>query len=511
MHRSGFRRTVTTLVAVAGLAAAFLTPVSATASSWPAAPAGLHVASVSHSAFTITLQRSANAHSYRLFVSTLKSDVYYANLEAGKASAARRTFSSTTPRLTASGLAYRTVPYYYRLAAVNGSLRSYSGIRSIGLRPDAPTSLTAASSSTQGTYLTWRSSAATGFTIKQATDPAMTVGVQTRPIRGTTSQYTPYGLAAGRTYYFRVRAVNNGTPSSYTPLASVTVRSKSQSVRVMSYNLLQLESDGTRESGGVISPWSQRRVSAAALIKSVNPDVLAAQEGRDWVGSQPGVRQVDSLASQLHSIGEDYTVANTEGTFGQTGFVRTGDYVLYKPSVYRPVGIGGHWSLGDGRWAAYQELQNVNSGAKFLFVSVHLLVGKGSTFDSRRENETKLLLQQAGAASNTRGVPVIYGGDFNSNDRKVTYTFNGPGIVMRPARIQDARLVGQSHHYERYDSVNEYRRTPYAYFIYIDYIWAPAGIAVTSWGTALRLSSGSFVGTIPSDHNPVYAQMTYPY
>jgi hypothetical protein len=59
--------------------------------------------------------------------------------------------------------------------------------------------------------------------------------------------------------------------------------------------------------------------------------------------------------------------------------------------------------------------------------------------------------------------------------------------------------------------MNEYSRTPLPYALYIDYLWAPPGIAVSHWGTALRLSGGKFVGTIPSDHNPVYATMYYPY
>ena len=45
----------------------------------------------------------------------------------------------------------------------------------------------------------------------------------------------------------------------------------------------------------------------------------------------------------------------------------------------------------------------------------------------------------------------------------------------------------------------------------IDHVYAPAGVAVRRWELALTLSSGRFVGAIPSDHNPVVADVVLPY
>lgn len=508
MHRSSDTPRLTLLAGSLCLLLGLLMPGRADASGWPSKPSGIRVAAISHTSFTVTLQASTNARSYRLYVSTLKSDLYYRNLVAGRASAARRTYSSTRPRLTAGSLTYRVVPYYYRLEAVNGTQHSYSdNIRSIGLRPYVPTDLTASSSA----YLRWRSGRATGFSIKRATDSAMTGNVQVRAIRGEAHQYTPYGLAKGRTYYFRVRAINQGTPSAYSSAVSMTVRTSEQPVRAMTFNILHLSADGTSEPGGVIAPWSQRRPAAATLIKSVDPDVIGVQEANDWVGSEPGTRQVDSLNSALRAIGATYNVAATEIRYPNSGWHRYGNYILYKPSVYQAYAAGGHWDIGDNRWAAYQPLQRLSTGARFLFVSTHLIAGRGYNIDLQRQYQTERLLEQATAKAAALGVPVIYAGDFNSNPLTKQHPLDGPGVVIRAAHINDARLIAQSHHYERYDSMNEYLRTPMRYFIYIDYLFAPPGVATSSWGTALRLSGGKWVGTIPSDHDPVYATMIVRY
>jgi len=59
--------------------------------------------------------------------------------------------------------------------------------------------------------------------------------------------------------------------------------------------------------------------------------------------------------------------------------------------------------------------------------------------------------------------------------------------------------------------MNQLMRTPNPYSLFIDYIYAPPGVAVTSWGMAMKTSGGKMVGTIPSDHNPVWAWVRIPY
>jgi endonuclease/exonuclease/phosphatase family metal-dependent hydrolase len=219
---------------------------------------------------------------------------------------------------------------------------------------------------------------------------------------------------------------------------------------------------------------------------------------------------VDSLNSALRSADAYYTIAATEIASQNRGWHRNGNYILYKPSVYRAYAASAAWDLGYNRSGVYQPLENIVTGARFLFVCTHLSPGQGSTIDQERQAEAAELVKQATHLAAALGVPVIYSGDFNPN-ATVRHPVDGPGIVMSGAGIDDARMVAQARRNERYDSMNQYSRTPWAYSSYIDYLWAPEGVAVTSWGSALRLSDGQFVGTIPSDHNPVYATLLYPY
>lgn len=82
---------------------------------------------------------------------------------------------------------------------------------------------------------------------------------------------------------------------------------------------------------------------------------------------------------------------------------------------------------------------------------------------------------------------------------------------MRTAHVADAHQVALARSNERYDSANQYLRTPPAYGQSIDYVFVSPGIAVYSWRMIIALSRGRFVGTMASDHNPVYANVVIPY
>ena len=249
-------------------------------------------------------------------------------------------------------------------------------------------------------------------------------------------------------------------------------------------------------------------MAAAALINSVLPDVVGVQEGFAWVGADRGVRQVDSLCSALRALGNPWVVARTETPYPQRGWRRFGNYVLYNSAHYQAVGAAGHWLIG-GREAAYQELRNRTTGATFLFVTTHLTQPGGYSYDLQRQSETQAMVQAAQAQAARDGVPVVYSGDFNSNPEQTT--FDGPAAVMHNALIADARLRAQRRHNESYDSYNNYVPWRFRYSLFLDYIWTPPGVSVSTWGVALPLSSSGAVGTIGSDHNPVYADLQFPY
>lgn len=505
------RSALTLLTALAGaLCLVLAIAPSADATPTPAEPAGMRVVSVTASSVTVTARPSPRARSYRLFLSTYRPDLYWANLAAGRASSARRSASSRRPTITISRLSYTPKLLYYRMEAINGSKYMFSKTIGItGLRPSTPTGVRVVSSS-RGFYLTWSGSAA-GYTIAQGTNRTLTAHRIGYVDHDGSHQFTPYALARGGIYYFRVRAWNYHTGSGYSALVSARVDTRGQWVRLMTYNILQLTADGQRESGNVIAPWLKRRAGEVALIRHVNPDVIAVQEGWPTAGRTPRYRQVDSLRDGLAAVGENYTVANTEARYPNHGWVRTGQYVLYKPSKYRAVGAGGHWALGYNWFAAWQELQNRSSGAAFLCVAVHLLPQSGRTADLDRERETQNLVRDANAKAASLHVPVVYAGDFNSNAWPKWHPIDGPGLAMRAAHVADARLVAQHHIHASWDTINRYSRRPGYSAFDIDYVYASPGIAAAWWSVALHLRHAAFVGTIPSDHNPVYVSLKIPY
>jgi hypothetical protein len=502
----GRQRLRTGLLAVAVLAVATLVPTgSASAvSAWPTiAPTHVRVTTVTNTSFTVTMDKASNVTGYRLWTSRSKNELWVSTLKS-----ADRVVTTTTPTISVSGLPYAATPYYYRVATFKGGNFRYSPILSASLRPTVPTSVTAVDGAA-GLAITWNSGAATRFEVMQSTDPAMLTGRRQYVVRDQNNQLSPYGLAPGSTYYFRVRAHNGPTASPWSAKVSAAVTTSEVNLRVMTYNLLILVSDGSRGGGGageVIAPWnSKRKAAAAALVKRGNPDVIAVQEGSAYTYGWNTPRQVDSFASAL---GSTYTVARTQGFPGDSDYVLTGSHVVYRNTTYEAVGNGGHWDVGGGKWAAWQVLRHRGTGREFLVVSTHLNSLTGASYDTVRRAQTQTLVDRARAlAAGRGGLPIVYAGDFGSV--KMSWHLNDtPGAVMRSTRAADAWNVAQSVVNGRYSSVNQYKRTPPVGIGSYDRIFGSPGVAIRRWDQLLTLSSGKFVGTIPSDHNPVLADLT---
>jgi len=472
-----------------------------------ARPTGVHVAAVSATAVTVVAHPARKARRYRLFASTTKSDLYVVNLKTKRTS--RHVATSSKPRVRIRGLKFTTAVYYYRFEAVAGGKVRHSTIRSVRLPPVKPWNLKIKSDST-GTYLTWSSGLATGFTIAQATDRDLKHNRHNYTIRGQGNQFTPPGLTKGTAYYFRVRANFASLASAYSEReVSATAATSGQPVTVMTYNVLHSIADGTTVGGQTVAAWNtERQPGVVSFIEQANPDVISIQEGGGWVTDVQGyggVRQIDSLAAAL---GPSYSLADTEIPPSQHGYTRTGNYILFRNSSYRPVGAGGHWFLDSSTTAAYQMLQNTTTGATFLVVAPHAIVGPGEPFDQRREIETQTLIQLARAQAGGRRV--IYAGDFNSY-LSPTHQYDGPGRAMHAAHIADGLLTAQSLTNQHFNSYNQYRRTRPHGSDCIDHIFADPGVVFRSWSQLLNVSQGTWVGVIPSDHNPVVSALSVPY
>ena len=483
--------------------AAFTAPSEARAA---VVMSGVKIASATATSFTVTLNSLGSGWTYRVYASTNRPDIYYDNL----LTAPHISGLARTSRIGLSGLRYTTKPVWYRVQATKGTYRRTSEIFSVGLKPAMPTALTVAG--VRGAVsLSWTGGAASGAEVQQATNSAFTAGLRTYKIQGTGRQLTPVRLVAGTRYWFRVRSVNVSTRSGFTGAVSATPSGRGQDVRVMTYNILTLTSDGTKAAGGVISPWSQRRTAVASYIDQVKPDLIGIQEGASWTGAVRGPRQVDDLVGVL---GGAYGLATTETPPSQPGYFRVGNYVLYKKSTWSPVGNGGRWDIGTmpeggSRYGTYQVLRHRSSGASVLFATTHLYTPGGLAGDRLRQQETESLIAQSRAyAAAQGGLPIVYAGDFNSHE---LHALDGPAVAMGEAKVADGFEVSQIFANRQYNSANQYYRTPPAYSDNVDHIFAGPGVGMRAWSQVLQLSAGKFLGVIPSDHNPVIADLTIPY
>lgn len=497
-------RRLTALALSTGIATALAAVAAAPAeASGLAYPSGVHVSSATSTSFTVTMNRAAGATAYRVWTASTKAALYVSHITSGT-----RHVTSSRPSITLGGYRYTSAVLWYRVQTVNGnSTRWDTTPRTAGLKPPTPSLVTGHDTDT-GSYLTWRTQpTGSGFVVARATNPAMTTGRTDTPVGAANATFSPYGLAAGRTYYFRVRALNGPVGSGWSSQVTLTPRVSQTQVLTATYNVLENGFDGTSEGGTTVSPWSSRGPAAASLLLSAKPDLIAIQEAAGWVGSQTAHRRmVDDLVARMPG----YALARTEVPPGQPGWTRVGNYILYRTASMTPVGAGGSFvdnPSGVSAKTAYQRFRTA-AGAQLLFTSSHLFTGNGRTGDDIRLAQTRSLISQATALAG--GHPVLYAGDFNSNDYLNNHVYNAPVEAMAAAHAVDARSVTGTRYNNQYNSANQYLRSPAQGGYDIDYVFGTAGVAVRSWGQLMRLSGGRFVGTIPSDHNPVWTWLAIP-
>ncbi|MFY0406725.1 fibronectin type III domain-containing protein [Solicola sp. PLA-1-18] len=487
----------------------------ASAAPTPRKPAGVRVVSVGDQGFTVTFRKSRYATKYRIWTSTTKSRLALSTISRTHASRKAR-----KPRLTITGLPYTSAPYYFRVQAIGRGKSRYSGVMSTSLRTSTPTALRATSSATGGLALTWGGRAAARYEVQQATDGRMSRGVRSWSTRSVSQSFSPYGLTPGTTYWFRVRAVNGSSTSSWTAPVAQVARSRGLSVRVMTYNVLRRASDGKAYAGGErVASWSSRGPAVVSTIQASGADVVGLQEAADWtdraVGADgPGQRQADWIRARL---GSGWALATTETAPSQgVAWRRTGRYVVFDSGRFAQ-DAAGSWTLsGAGTSnptiAAWAVLRERSTGARMLAVSAHLAAAPGAANDRRRQAETQNLLRVVAQARQAHGgVQVVYLGDFNSDAGK-KHPLDGPGVTFRAARVADADEAAQAVGAEnRYNSANQLLRTAPASATHVDHVFAPAGVGVRTWGMRLSLRGGRFVGVIPSDHNAVVADVVVPW
>jgi endonuclease/exonuclease/phosphatase family metal-dependent hydrolase len=397
-------------------------------------------------------------------------------------------------------------PFLAAAAAASLALPIWlGGATASGATPVAPGNLQVAAVKA-GFALFWSGHGVSTFQVEQADDSAMSTNLLHYNVHNGYTQFTPFDVTKGTTYYFRVRASSGSHASAWTHVVSNAPVTALQSIRVMTYNILENSSDGHSEGGKTIASWSKRRLGAAKLIRKQAPDAVAIEEGATYVGSPAKhVRQIDSLESAL---GSPYRIAPTETVYPGRGWFRTGDYILYNSDTEKLGSLNGHFSIHDAKWAAYQELINRTTGAKVLFIATHLIQGEAKSLQTTRKTETKNLFNIGARVAKHYGLPVVYAGDFNSaTPTDPHYTIDSTHTAALVYRYDDAFFVAASKVNGSYDSANLNHRTPPKSTDRIDRIFTQPGVGVVRAG----IEANPKTGVVPSDHNPVWADLEFPY
>jgi len=186
----------------------------------PLAPTELTAAAASDTVINLTwVDNSNNETGFAIERKTGSSGTYTRIATVG---ANVKAYSNT-------GLSASTT-YYYRVRAVNGAVYSTYSFEAYATTqppspPSIPTELTAAAASDTVINLTWadNSNNETGFVIERKTGATGTY-TQVSTVGTNVRTYSSTGLAAGTTYYYRVRAVNGTTYSAYSNEANATTQ-----------------------------------------------------------------------------------------------------------------------------------------------------------------------------------------------------------------------------------------------------------------------------------------------
>jgi len=184
-------------------------------SSPPPAPAGLK-ATAGNAQVSLSWTASSGATSYNVYRGT----------SAGGESPTPIATGVTATSYTNTGLTNGTT-YYYKVAAVNAAGTSGLSAEASAMpqlsAPPAPTGLKATAGNAQVSLSWTASSGAASYNVYRGTSSG---GEGTTPITTgvTTTSYVNTGLTNGKTYYYKVAAVNAGGTSALSAEASATPR-----------------------------------------------------------------------------------------------------------------------------------------------------------------------------------------------------------------------------------------------------------------------------------------------
>ena len=209
----------------------------------PAAPSGLTATVLSQTQISLSWTDNSN-NELGFYLDQATDSGFSSNLLTTPVAA-----NVTT--LNLSGLSPGTT-YYFQVRAYNAISPSpnsnTASATTLDAAPLAPSALTATAMSQTQINLTWadNSSNELGFYLDRATDSGFASSVLTTPLGANVTTLSVTGLSPSTTYYFQVRAYNNGGASANSAAASATTQDyppsapSSLSATVISFSQINL-------------------------------------------------------------------------------------------------------------------------------------------------------------------------------------------------------------------------------------------------------------------------------
>jgi endonuclease/exonuclease/phosphatase family metal-dependent hydrolase len=257
-----------------------------------------------------------------------------------------------------------------------------------------------------------------------------------------------------------------------------------QQIKVMTYNL-RVDFGGDGENN-----WEFRRDFLASQISYNDPDFMGIQEGK-----LHQLKYIDSVLVHHAYIGRGRDNSENQGEYSAI-FYNTGKFNVISQATFwlseTPDKVSKGWDAAYERICTYGLFEDKKTKKRFYVFNTHL----DNIGETARQNEARLLLQKINAV-NTKKLPVILTGDFNSEMGSSAYS-------TISQQMNDTRLISETKPFGPSGTFNGFKFNEPVKLL-IDYIFtSKENINVSRFAVL----SDSKDGKYPSDHLPVLAELT---
>ncbi|MDR1710404.1 MAG: endonuclease/exonuclease/phosphatase family protein [Propionibacteriaceae bacterium] len=326
-------------------------------------------------------------------------------------------------------------------------------------------------------------------------------GAETQTPSATAMDFTD--LAKATEYRVRARYVDPvGYPLSEWKVVTGSTADYGRPLRVGSYNVR-----GVHTPKGNEKAWGVRVPYIAEMIRSLDIDVMGLQEAYQY--KLKGRGKVTQCEDLINNIGSPYKTTISPRT------KKGGNAILYNPERVTYI-KGGFKRLLKARFVIWGIFEQKSTGKRFLFATAHLTTGHAAANNTQRNTQVKQIVDLLTGIAAADNLPTILVGDFNTYFgsrggntpyETVTKTYLDP---LQPADGRGGVAAAAVKINTRYSTYNNFQRRARTTGTYMDYILVTP-MRVSEWETVVNLDSkGNFIGTIPSDHNPIRATVWLP-